>query len=160
LRPAISLLTRRAGQHGRDNEGEAQTVEEVKLTMQFTGEENVLVEFPAENLTVSVPYSQVGECLYRLDGVPVGVESAGYRDIIEADVVNGVLRFQRVAERSGWKTYDYIVSPSRIESELGQSLLRELEARGGHWERVFGGLLFICVPPGLEFDPTPWVNEA
>ena len=60
-------------------------------------------------------------------------------------------------EASGWRTYDFIVPPHRIDSEWGQALLRELEARGGHWERVFNGLLFICIPPGLDLDPTPWV---
>ena len=124
--------------------------DDVQLTMRFAGEEDSLVEFPAEGLTVSVPYTRVGEGLYRLDGVPVGVESAGYRDIIEAEVTEvGRLRFRRVAERSGWRTYDYILPPGRIDGEWGQLLLRELEARGGHWERVFGGLLFICLPPDL-----------
>jgi hypothetical protein len=34
-----------------------------------------------------------------------------------------------------------------------------LEDRGVHWEQVFGGLLFICVPPDLDLDPTPWVKR-
>jgi hypothetical protein len=28
-----------------------------------------------------------------------------------------------------------------------------------HWEQVFGRLLFICVPPDLDLDPTPWVKR-
>lgn len=135
--------------------------DEVKLTVQFKGEESSLIEFPAEGLTVSVPYTQVGVDLFRLDGVPLGVDCVGYRDIVEAEPVEGgSLRFRRLAERSGWRTYDYILSPDRIDSEWGQSLLRELEARGGYWERVFGGLLFFCVPPDLDLDSTPWVVGA
>jgi hypothetical protein len=37
-------------------------------------------------------------------------------------------------------------------------VLRDLEARGVRWEQVFGGLLFLCVPPGLDLDPAPWVE--
>jgi hypothetical protein len=29
-----------------------------------------------------------------------------------------------------------------------------------HWERVFGGLLFVCIPSGLDLDPSAWVETA
>ena len=134
---------------------------DVQMTVVFSGEENLLVEFPNEAVTVSVPYTRIGEGRFRLDGVPLGVESAGFKDVIEAEPAEeGRLRVRRVVESSGWRTYDFILPAYRIDSEWGQSLLRELEARGGHWERMFGGLLFICIPPGLDLDPTPWVNET
>ena len=69
----------------------------------------------------------------------------------------GRLRFVCVAERGGWRTYSYTVSEQMIESERMRSLLREVEARGGHWETLFGGMLFICIPPDVDFDPTPGV---
>jgi uncharacterized protein DUF4265 len=117
---------------------------------------DVPVEFPDERVTVGVPVTRVGENLYRLDAIPVGVEQAGYRDVIEAEPVEGgKLRFRRVTERSGWKTYDFIPSAGKIQSEWGQSLLRRLEELGGHWEVILGGLLFI--PPGIDLDPTEWV---
>jgi hypothetical protein len=130
------------------------------MTVRFSPEEP-LVEFPAEALTVTVPLTAVGDRLYRLDGVPVGVASAAFGDVIEAEPSEGGrLRFLRVAEAGGWRTFDYLVSPHRIDSAWGQALFRELEARGGHWERICGGLLFICLPPGAEFDPSPWVETA
>jgi hypothetical protein len=48
----------------------------------------------------------------------------------------------------------------KIEHEWGQLLLHAQEGRGGHWEVVFGALWFICVPPGLDLDPTEWVASA
>ena len=39
--------------------------------------------------------------------------------------------------------------------ECPRSLLEELQARGWHWER-----LFVCIPPGLDLDPTPWAATA
>lgn len=62
--------------------------DDVALTVKFDSEEP-LVEFPLEALTVSVPLSPVGHRLCRIDGVPdgvpVGVESAGFRDVSEAE---------------------------------------------------------------------------
>ena len=47
---------------------------------------------------VSVPLTQVGAGLYRLDGVPLGIESAAFGDIIEAEPgEEGRLRFVCVA---------------------------------------------------------------
>lgn len=67
------------------------------------------------------------------------------------------MRFVRVAEPGGCRTFDYVLSQQKIDGEWGQYLLAELTERGGHWERVFGGLLFVCVPPGFELDHAPWV---
>ncbi|MBL8822146.1 MAG: DUF4265 domain-containing protein [Planctomycetia bacterium] len=127
------------------------------MTVRF-GREEPLIEFPAERLTVSVPVTAMNSRLYRLDGVPIFVESASFGDVIEAEPV-GVdrLRFVRIAEPGGWRTFDYVLSPQKIDGEWGQYLLAELTERGGYWERVFGGLLFVCVPPGFELDPAPWV---
>jgi hypothetical protein len=120
-----------------------------------------LVEFPAEDVTISVPLTPVGDRLYRLDGVPILAESAVFGDIIEAEPVdNGRLRFVRVVQSGGWRTFGFIASAHKIDGEWGQSLLRELEALGGYWERVMDGLLHVCIPPGLDLDPTPWVETA
>ena len=133
--------------------------EDVDMTVSF-GAEEPLVEFPLESLTVSIPITQMSEGLYRLDGVPFGVESASFGDIIEAELCeDGRLRFMCVAEPGGWRTFQYLLSAQAIEFERVQSLLRELEARGGHWERMFGGLLCICIPPGLDLDPAQWLES-
>ncbi|AMV26976.1 hypothetical protein VT84_21420 [Gemmata sp. SH-PL17] len=134
---------------------------DVQLKVSFRGEEDFLIEFPDESITVSVPYTPVEEGRFRLDGVPLGVEAAGFKDVIEAELVEeGKLRFQRVVEPSNWRTYEFILPAHRIDTEWGQFLLQELDAQGGHWERMFGGLLFTCIPPGLDLDPTPWVNDV
>jgi hypothetical protein len=134
--------------------------DDVAMTVQF-GADEPLVEFPAERVTVSVPLTPVGDRLYRLDGVPVFAESAAFGDVIEAEPgEGGRLRFVRVTTPGGWRTFDFLLPADKIDSEWGQSLLAELTARGGHWERVFGGLLFVCVPPGLDLDLSPWVETV
>jgi len=120
-----------------------------------------LVEFPAEGVTVSVPLTPVGDRMYRLDRVPVFAESASFGDVIEAEPgEGGRLRFVRIAEPGGWRTFNYILPAHKIDGEWGQTLLAEVTSRGGHWERVFGGLLFVCVPPGVDLDLSPWMETA
>jgi hypothetical protein len=129
------------------------------MTVILGGSDEAIVEFPEENFSVSVPITKVGQDLYRLEAVPVFVEGAGFRDIVEAEHVGeGKLRVRRVAERSGWRMYYFLVPPWKIDGEAGQALLPRLEELGGHWERVLGGLLLVCIPPGLDLDPTEWVR--
>lgn len=129
------------------------------LTVTFGGEADALIEFPAEQIIVNVPYTQVGENLYRLEAIPHVVESVHYQDVIEAEPTpEGHLRFLRVVERSKWRTFVYMVYPHVIESEWGQTLLRELEQRGGCWAAIFSALLHVCVPPGVDFNPDEWVQ--
>jgi Domain of unknown function (DUF4265) len=130
------------------------------MTVIFSGDDGVVLEFPDENLSVSVPIARVGENLYRLEAVPFLIEGAGYRDVVEAEPVGeGKLRVSRVVERSGWRTFTFILPSWKIDGEWGQALLRRLEELGGYWERVMGGLLFVCIPPGLDLDPTEWAES-
>lgn len=125
------------------------------------GDDEAAIEFPAEGLTTSCPVTKVGNGLYRLDGVPIGSESATYKDVIVADEVGTAgLRFHRVAQASGWRVYEYVLPSGWLDSEPGTGYLAELTAKGIHWERVFGGMLFICIPPGLAFDPTHSIDAA
>ena len=60
---------------------------EVSIALTFGGDDEVLIEFPEENVSISVPITRVAENLYRLDAVPVFVEGAGFRDVVEAEPV-------------------------------------------------------------------------
>lgn len=109
------------------------------------------IEFPAEGVTSTAPVTQVGKRLYRLEGVPPLIESAGYLDVIEAEPIGDrAIRFVRIAERSGWRTLYFTAAADWRESDEGRARLAEIEARGGRWEGMFGGLLFVCVPPGSD----------
>jgi hypothetical protein len=133
---------------------------DVPMTVVFSGDGGTILEFPEEDLSVSVPITQVDENLYRLEAVPFLVEGAGYRDVVEAEPAGErKLRARRVVERSGRRTSDFILPPWKIDGEWGQALLRRLGELGGHWERVLGGLLLVCIPPGLDLDPTEWAES-
>lgn len=119
----------------------------------YDGEKSI--EFPSEGVTTSAMVTQVGERLYRLDTVPVMIESAGFRDIIEADKVDAkTIRFRRIAQKSDWRVFDFILARDVIESARISEVLRRVEQMGGHWERIFGGCLYICLPPGIGWNPT------
>ena len=105
-------------------------VSDVEMTVQF-GSEEPFVEFPAEGITANILLSPVGDRLYRLDGVPVFVESVAFGDVIEAEPgESGRLRFVRVVEAPGWRTYDFILPRHGIESEWAQSTRTQLRCAG------------------------------
>jgi hypothetical protein len=128
--------------------------EHVGLSFLFSNAGDVVVEFPDGKLCVSLPASCVGTNLYRLDAVPYPSEIAGYADIVEAVPAEaGRLRFVRVVQPSGWSTHSFILAREAIEGEAVQAVLREVLENSGYWEAIFGGCLFICLPPGSTFDP-------
>lgn len=113
------------------------------------------VEFPSEGITASAFVEDLGDRRYRLLSVPPFAESASFLDIIEAETAaDGKLRFQRVVERSGWRVFDFMLSREFIASGKLEPILAKADEIGAHWERVFGGVLFICVPPEIAWNPT------
>jgi hypothetical protein len=113
------------------------------------------IEFPSEGTTVSATVEALGGKRYRLRSAALLVESASFMDVIEADeAADGNLTFQRVVERSGWQVFDFMVSREFVASGKLEPILARAVDLGGHWERVFGGMLFICVPPGIAWNPT------
>lgn len=83
------------------------------------------------------------------------IEAASFGDVIEADSISeGSLRFIRISEKSGWRTYDFLLSAEMAESKHITAIQDRVLSLGGHWERVFGGVLFLCLPPNSGYDPT------
>ncbi|PYV21447.1 MAG: hypothetical protein DMG24_19465, partial [Acidobacteria bacterium] len=71
-----------------------------------------------------------------------------YHDIIEAEPqTDGTLRFLRVRTRSGLKTVCWVLSRTAAESPALFPLLDKVIAVGGYWERIFGGVLLLHLPP-------------
>ena len=47
-----------------------------------------------------------------------------------------------------------------IESERITTIQDRVLALGGHWERVFGGILLLCLPPTTDYNPTKDIQRA
>jgi hypothetical protein len=110
--------------------------------------------YPSEGVTESATVTKVGARLYRLESVSAVVDSVNFRDIIEADEDGPTLRFRRVAKKSDWRVFDFLLAKDARESDQMKRVLERVEKVGGHWERIFGGCLFICLPPEVNWDPT------
>ena len=127
----------------------------IPVSIEFTGENATSVEFPEEQVTVTLELTRVGPRLFRIVSVPIMVKAASFGDVIEADSsASGGLRFVRIAERGGWRTYDFMLPAEMIESAHITTIQDRVISFGGHWERVFGGVLFFCLPPTTDYDPT------
>ena len=125
----------------------------VAITVQHDGEERV--RFPDENVACSLDLTPVGPRQFRIASIPIMVESATFGDIIEAErLPDGTLEFERVFEAGQWRVFSFVLP----QVSLGSSEIAVVKARvlghDGHWEEIFGGLLFLCLPPGCDYDPT------
>lgn len=127
----------------------------IKASFEFDSETAKLIEFPDEQTTATLELAPIGPRLFRIESVPFMVEAACFGDVIEVDpITNGNLIFVRIAERGGWRTYDFLIPAELIESEHITAIQDRVLSLGGHWERVFGGVLFLCLPPTSDYDPT------
>jgi hypothetical protein len=132
----------------------------IPISIEFAGDETS-VEFPDEQVTVTLELAQVGPRLFRIGSVPIMVEAASFGDIIEAESCADVgLRFVRVAEAGGWRTYDFMLPADLIGSQHIAAIQDRVLSLGGHWERVFGGVLFLCLPPTTDYDPTEDIQRV
>jgi len=91
----------------------------------------------------------MGANLYRMEKDSVlRLGKVSYHDIIEAEPqTDGTLRFLRVRTRSGLKTVCWVLSRTAAESPALFPLLDKVIAVGGYWERIFGGVLLLHLPP-------------
>lgn len=108
---------------------------------------------PAEGVSFSARCSRVGD-IYRLESVPVASETIAYGDTFEADQRGEELVLRRVVQRTNRRNYSFAISDEARESTQLADLLRMIEGAGGVWDRVFGGLLLISMPPDSNYDPT------
>lgn len=127
----------------------------IPASFEFDSETATSVEFPDEQITATLELAPIGPRLFRIESIPFMVEAACFGDVIEVDsITNCNLRFMRIAERGGWRTYDFLIPAESIESEHITAIQDRVLSLGGHWERVFGGILFLCLPPSSNYDPT------
>lgn len=117
--------------------------------------QDVYIEYSEHGFTCDAIVSHLGGNRYRLEDSGA-LTPVSYRDVFEADrKPDGTLLFRRIVERSTWRQFAYLLPRSLVEraDEL-DSILDSVSDMGGHWERVFGGILYIAVPPDVEYDPT------
>jgi hypothetical protein len=89
----------------------------------------------------------MGPKLYRMEQSSV-LREVRYHDVVEAELqTDGIYRFLRVVTPSGLTTVSWVLSQALIESRAMADWLEKVEAVGGNWERVFGGLLIVHLPP-------------
>jgi len=108
--------------------------------------------------TGPLPVEHLGGDRYRLLSASM-IEDLTFQDVFEADRIDDcTIQFRRIVEKSQWRTFTYMVSRELVESESLNQYLDSCDVRGFQWERLFGGMLFIHIPPGLDYDPTDEIN--
>jgi len=89
----------------------------------------------------------IGPNLYRMEESAV-LADVSYHDVIETELqTDGTVRFLRVLTPSGLTTETWVVSQPVLESPAMLALLERVMAVGGNWEKIFGGVLILHLPP-------------
>jgi hypothetical protein len=95
----------------------------------------------------------LGENQYRLEVTSIGGHLR-YGDTIEVGPPrsDGEVPYRRIIRRSGLGTQCFVLSKELMESPGMQDFAQQIEALGGHWEGIAGGVLIVHVPRKLNLD--------
>jgi hypothetical protein len=74
-------------------------------------------------------------------------------DVIEAEpLADGTHRFVRVVDRSPMRHFSWVVPRGWFDSPARDAYLERVEAAGGTWEQISGGVLYVHIPSDSAFD--------
>ena len=95
----------------------------------------------------------LGRNQYRLEVTSIGGHLR-YGDTIEVGPPqsDGAVPYRRIIRRSGLRTQCFALSKKLMESPGMQDFAKQIEALGGHWEGIAGGVLVVHVPRKLDLD--------
>jgi hypothetical protein len=100
--------------------------------------------------TETLMLTQVGQDLYRLDESSF-LGDLKYHDVIKAEPqADGSLRLVGVSAPSEFRVLAWLLPEVLIDTTAVTSFLDNVMMVGGNWERTFGGLLTVHVPPSAE----------
>ena len=93
----------------------------------------------------------VGRNQFRLEVTSIGGHLR-YGDTIEVGPPrdDGAVPYRRIVRRSGLRTQCFVLSKKLMESPGMRDFAKQIEALGGHWEGIAGGVLVVYVPRTLD----------
>jgi hypothetical protein len=96
----------------------------------------------------------VGGHRFRLQDTPLSATEPVFAgDVIEvASRPDGTFGFVRVFERAPLRHYSWVVPRGWAASVAHREYVAQVEAVGGTWEQVMGGLLHVHIPNEASFD--------
>lgn len=126
---------------------------------------DVSIAYPNGVTDESALVTPLGGGRYRLELDPLSCLIAdrprdlkdlpNYGDVISAEVIGpGALRFVEVVERAPLKRFQFLIPRDVAESRELQTVLSKIDTMDGHWERVMGGVLILCLPKDCNYDPS------
>jgi len=93
----------------------------------------------------------LGNNQYRFEVTSIGGHLR-YGDTIEVGppLDDGAVPYRRIVRRSGLRTQCFVLSKKLMESPGMRDFAKQIEALGGHWEGIAGGVLVVYVPRTLD----------
>lgn len=126
---------------------------ELSLRLAFNDGLGIVLSF-ADGITEDIPLAHVEGNQYRVEFSSMLSEPrVFYGDVIEINPTGeGSADFVRVVRRSGFVVSCRVIGQKVVESPLFQGLLDKIMQLDGKYERAFGGVLIVHLPPSADFD--------
>jgi hypothetical protein len=114
---------------------------EIRLRFDEEGHETVIV-------------AELAPGRFRLEVTPLlGADAIYAGDVIEAHPLrDGTHQFRRVVQRAPLRHWSWLVPCAFVESPRYQAFTTAVEATGGSWESMMGGLLIVHMPEEMAFE--------
>lgn len=113
--------------------------------------------------SATMDVTQLDQDHFRIDDPAIAFvfPSLQCHDVVKATRnADGELVVERRVRESGWRTCDFVLPEGWLQRAAVQRILQIVEAEGGQWTDVFGGILIICLPPTSIYDPTQDIRQA
>ncbi len=114
--------------------------------------------------SATIHVTALGGERYRIVGPEVAIlcQPLAFHDVIEAhrDSEGRLVVDRRVEKSSAYRTFDYMLREGWNERPSVRRILDKVRELGGDWEGIFGGILIICLPRHVDYDPSKEIAEA
>lgn len=124
-----------------------------------------IMDVPEEGGIVDGTLTEVGEDLVRVDSIPFMSDRVKFGDVVRVRRLGrpGEFEYVETVVPTTWRCVTLALSREVVEGPALQRIGTRLHALGCVWDRVFGGLLLVAIPPeaqagtedlvGRLFDP-------
>jgi hypothetical protein len=108
-----------------------------------------------------IEMSHLSDDLYRIEtATPFMEDIISYGDTIDAATgIDGTLIFRRVAKKSDYAAYSYVVTEKIAQCVELKAILEKVKELGGHCEIVFSGCVYIFIPKEARYDPAEDIQK-
>jgi hypothetical protein len=114
--------------------------------------EKGVMDVPEEGGVVDGVLTEVGEDLVRVDSIPFMSERVKFGDVVRVRRLGapGEFEYVETVVPTAWRSVIVTLRQDEVEGPALPHIRMRLLALGCTWDRVFGGMLLVAIPPEAQ----------